>query len=69
MDCPICRQEMPLRREYTTYNKARKPYNHKTYNCAQDDTWISVEIPEAQQELGTPSSSSPETGKDGQHTE
>lgn len=47
MECPICKQAMKKVRQHTTYNfdENDKEYDHLTYNCVNDDVWVTTEIP------------------------
>jgi len=45
MQCPQCQQKMDVRREDTSHSKQGTEYERTTYQCSQDDTWITVEVP------------------------
>jgi hypothetical protein len=45
MECPKCQQRMDIRREDTSHSKQGMEYERTTYQCSQDDTWITVEVP------------------------
>lgn len=46
MKCPVCKKEMPIDLEDTSFNdKDGKQYKRTLYHCAECDTWIKVEVP------------------------
>lgn len=36
---------MSLRETHFTYRDDEKEYNHGTYQCVEDDIWITIEVP------------------------
>mgnify|MGYP001589273200 CR=1 FL=1 len=51
MKCPVCKQEMKKVRWEITNNfkvgKDFKEYDKFTYECKDDDVWVTTEIPQA----------------------
>ena len=49
MKCPVCKQEMRKVRWEVSNNfkmaELYREYDKTTYECKQDDVWVSVEIP------------------------
>jgi len=47
MKCPVCKQVMKKVRWHISYNpnENNKEYDHTTYQCFDDDVWITTEIP------------------------
>ncbi|GCE24270.1 hypothetical protein [Dictyobacter kobayashii] len=46
MHCPVCHEQMKIKRKDVSYNRARPTtYDRTLYHCANCDSWIKTEVP------------------------